>query len=174
MFLWLSLYSVLSTPESPEGRVALLWKEPGSFIGRLLWDNVLMRTCSRGRTVLQGQSDARGSREVQGVPCSRALPVPSSSFCPWLTPDFAKEHKKSWRWQPQNQPSTWKVSSKSYHSDLGFNPGALTFISPVSTVCVCLLCVPTMVILNLLGVPNKDKGSHCHFCLKQRNSLGES
>lgn len=74
-----------------------------------------------------------------------------------------RECKKSWRWQPQNQLPTGKVCSKSYYSEVGFNPGALIFISPVSTACVCLLCVPTTITLNLLDVPNKDKHSHCHF-----------
>lgn len=64
-----------------------------------LWDNRLMRKGAelfyKATIILHGQSDARGSRETQSVPCSRAFPMPSSCFWPWLAPDVAKESTRS-------------------------------------------------------------------------------
>lgn len=49
---------------------------------------------------------------------------------------FQREHKKSWRWQLQNNLPTWKAPSKYDYSEAGVNPGALRFISPVNSVCL--------------------------------------
>lgn len=127
-----------------------------------------------GRNVLQGQNcftrpqwcqrEQRDSKcgLQQGLSCAELLLLSLAR-----TRCCRREHKKSWRWQPQNQLPTGKVSSKSCYSDVSLDPGTLIVIFPVITVSICLLCVPTTVTLKPLRwkLERKNKVSSQTLCL---------